>query len=86
MRVIVMFFFGLVLLIRPLVISAVIFITVFVIATLPFAGVGAVDGLQTLAVAHCMAGVQVSRVGTLKDLGVGILIVVIGRWLDDVVS
>jgi hypothetical protein len=33
-----------------------------------------------------MAGVQVSRVGTLKDLGVGILIVVIGRWLDDVVS
>jgi hypothetical protein len=45
MRVIVMFFFGLVLLIRPLVISAVIFITVFVIAMLPFAGIRAVDGL-----------------------------------------
>jgi hypothetical protein len=41
MRVLVMFSFGIVLLIRPLVIPAVVFVT----ATLPFAGVRAVDGL-----------------------------------------
>jgi hypothetical protein len=34
-----MFLFGLVLLIRPLVISAVVFVTVFVIAARPFTGV-----------------------------------------------
>jgi hypothetical protein len=44
-RVLVTFFFGLVLLIRPLVILAVIFVTVFVTAALTFAGVRAVDGL-----------------------------------------
>jgi hypothetical protein len=31
-----------------------------------------------------MARVQMSRVGTLKDLGIGILIVVLRRWLDGV--
>jgi hypothetical protein len=31
-----------------------------------------------------MARVQVSEVETLKDLGVGILIVALGRWLDGI--
>jgi hypothetical protein len=31
-----------------------------------------------------MAGVRVSWSGTLKDLRVGILIIALGRWLDDV--
>jgi hypothetical protein len=31
-----------------------------------------------------MAGVQVSWAGTLKDLGVGIIIVALGPWLDGV--
>jgi hypothetical protein len=84
MRVLVMFFFGLVLLIRTLVIPAVVFVTVFVTVALPFVGVQAVDGLQTPAVPHCMAGVQVSWAGTLKDLGVGILVVALGRWLDGI--
>jgi hypothetical protein len=44
-RVFVTFFFGLVLLIRPIVVLAVIFVAVFVTATLPFVGVRAVDGL-----------------------------------------
>jgi hypothetical protein len=44
-RVIVMFFFGLVLLIRPLVDLAVVFVAVFVTAALPLAGVRAVDRL-----------------------------------------
>jgi hypothetical protein len=45
MRVLVAFFFGLVLLIRPLVIPAVVFVAVFVTAALPLVGVRAVDGL-----------------------------------------
>jgi hypothetical protein len=45
MRVLVAFFFGLVLLIRPLVIPMVVFVVVFVTAALPFVGVRAVDGL-----------------------------------------
>jgi hypothetical protein len=44
-RVLVTFFFGLVLLIRPLVVPAIILVAVFVTAALPFAGVLAVDGL-----------------------------------------
>jgi hypothetical protein len=55
MRVLVMFFFGLVLLIRPLIVLTVIFVTVFVTAALPFAGVGVVDGLQTPVVPHYKA-------------------------------
>jgi hypothetical protein len=39
MRVLVAFFFGLVLLVGSLVVSAVIFVTVFVAAALPFSGV-----------------------------------------------
>jgi hypothetical protein len=31
-----------------------------------------------------MAGVRVSHAGTLKDLGVGILVVALGHWLDSV--
>jgi hypothetical protein len=49
-RVLVTFFFGLVLLIRPLVISTVVLVTVFVTTALPFVGVRAVDGLQTPAI------------------------------------
>jgi hypothetical protein len=45
MRVLVTFLFGLVLLIRSLVISVVVLVTVFVTATLPFLGVRAVDRL-----------------------------------------
>jgi hypothetical protein len=60
MRFLVMFFFGLVHLIRSLVILMVVFAAVFVIATLPFAGVRVVDGPQTPAIPHCMAGVQMS--------------------------
>jgi hypothetical protein len=78
MRVLV-FFFGLVLLIRPHVIPAVVFVAVFVTAALPLVGVRVVDGLLTPAVPHCMARVRVSRARTLKDLGVGILVVVLGR-------
>jgi hypothetical protein len=81
-----MIFFGLVLLIRPLVVSAVVLVAVFVTTALPFAGVQAVDGLQTLLVPYCMAGVWMSWAGTLKDLGVSILIVALGRWLDGVDS
>jgi hypothetical protein len=33
-----------------------------------------------------MARVQMSRAGTLKDLGIGILIVALRRWLDGVDS
>jgi hypothetical protein len=33
-----------------------------------------------------MARVWMSRARTLKDLGIGILIVALGRWLDDVVN
>jgi hypothetical protein len=77
-RVLVVFFFGLVLLIRPLVISAVVFVTVFVIVVLPLVGVRAVDGLQAPAIPHCMARARVSQVGTLKDLGVGIFVVALG--------
>jgi hypothetical protein len=33
-----------------------------------------------------MARVQMSRARTLKDLGIGILTVVLGRWLDGVVN
>jgi hypothetical protein len=33
-----------------------------------------------------MAGVRMSRAGTLRDLGIGILIVVLGCWLDSVVN
>jgi hypothetical protein len=83
-RVLVTFLFCLVLLIRPLVISAVIFVAVFVTTTLPFAGVRAVDRLQTPAIPHCMVRVWMSLAGTLKDLGIGILIVVLGRWLNNV--
>jgi hypothetical protein len=57
----------------------VVFITIFVIAALPFAGVRAVDGLWTPIVPHCMARVRVSRAGTRKDLRVGILVVKLGR-------
>jgi hypothetical protein len=63
MRVLVTFFFGLVLLIRPLVVLAVILVVIFVTAALPCAGVWA---------------------GTLKDLGVSILIVALWHWLDGV--
>jgi hypothetical protein len=56
-RVLVMFFFGLVLLIKPFVALAVVFVTVFVIAALLLAGVRAVDGLQAPAIPYCMAGV-----------------------------
>jgi hypothetical protein len=31
-----------------------------------------------------MVGVWMSRAGTLKDLGIGILIVMLGHWLDDI--
>jgi hypothetical protein len=31
-----------------------------------------------------MVGVWMSRAGTLKDLGIGIHIVALGRWLDGV--
>jgi hypothetical protein len=31
-----------------------------------------------------MAGVRMSQAGTLKDLGVGILIIALGRWFNDV--
>jgi hypothetical protein len=44
-RVLIMFLFGLVLLIRPLVILAVIFVAIFVATALPFAAVRAVDRL-----------------------------------------
>jgi hypothetical protein len=84
MRVLVMFFFSLILLIRPIVVPAVVFIAVFVSAMLPLAGIRAVDGLQAPAIPHCVARARVSRAGTLKDLGVGILIVVLGPWLDGV--
>jgi hypothetical protein len=84
MRVLVVFFFSLVLLIRPIVVLTVVFIVIFVSATLPLAGIQAVDGLQAPAIPHCVAGARVSRAGTLKDLGVGILIVALGPWLDGV--
>jgi hypothetical protein len=45
MRVLVVFLLGLVLLIRPLVVLAVIFVIVFVTAVLPFGGIRAVDRL-----------------------------------------
>jgi hypothetical protein len=80
------FFFDLVLLIRHLVIPMVVLVIVFVATALPLAGVRAVDGLQTLAIPHCMAEVQMSWAGTLKDLRVGILIVALGHWLDGVVN
>jgi hypothetical protein len=83
-RVLVAFFFGLILLIKPLVVPAIIFVVVFVTAALPFVGVRVVDGLQTPTVPHCMAEVWVSWAGTLKDLGVGILIVTLGPWLNGV--
>jgi hypothetical protein len=38
-RVLIAFFFGLVLLIRPLVVPSVVFVAVFVATVLPFAGV-----------------------------------------------
>jgi hypothetical protein len=57
-RVLVMLFFGLVLLIRPLVVLTIVFLAVFVTAALPFAGVRAVDGLQAPAVPHCIARVR----------------------------
>jgi hypothetical protein len=44
-RVLVAFLFGLVLLIRPLIILTVVFVAVFVTAALPFVGFRAVDGL-----------------------------------------
>jgi hypothetical protein len=84
MRVLVAFLFDLVLLIRPLVIPAIVFVTVFVAVALPFAGVRAVDRRQTPAIPHYMARVRMSRAGPLKDLGIGILIVVLRRWLDGV--
>jgi hypothetical protein len=31
-----------------------------------------------------LADVRISWVGTMKDLGIGILIVALGRWLDGV--
>jgi hypothetical protein len=43
MRVLVMFLFGLVLLIRSLVVPVIVFVTVFVTVALPFVGVRAVD-------------------------------------------
>jgi hypothetical protein len=43
MRVLVMFLFGLVLLIRSLVVPVIVFVTVFVTAALPFVGVRAID-------------------------------------------
>jgi hypothetical protein len=45
MRVLVTFFFGLVLLIRPLVVPTVVLVAVFLTIALPFAGVLAIDGL-----------------------------------------
>jgi hypothetical protein len=33
-----------------------------------------------------MAEVWMSQARTLKDLGIGILIVALGRWLDDVIN
>jgi hypothetical protein len=78
-RVLVTFFSGLVLLIRPLIVPAVVFVTVFVAAALPFAGVRAIDRLQTPAIPHCMVGIWMSQAGNLKDLGIGILIVVLWR-------
>jgi hypothetical protein len=45
MRVLVMLFFGLVLLIRPFVIPMVVLVTLFVTAALPLAGVQTLDGL-----------------------------------------
>jgi uncharacterized membrane protein YidH (DUF202 family) len=33
-----------------------------------------------------MARVRMSQAGTLKNLGIGILIVALGRWLDDIDS
>jgi hypothetical protein len=86
MRVLVMFFFDFVLPIRPLVVSAVVFVTVFVTVVLPLAGIRAVDRLQDPAIPHCMARVRVSWAGTLEDLGVGILVVALGPWLDGVDS
>jgi hypothetical protein len=83
-RVLIAFLFGLVLLIRPLVVLAIIFVAIFVAAALPFAGVQVVDRLQTLAIPHCMVGIWMNQTGTLKDLGIGILIVALGRWLDSV--
>jgi hypothetical protein len=83
-RVLIALLFGLVLLIRPLVVLAIIFIAIFVAAALPFAGVQVLDRLQTLAIPHCMVGVRMNQTGTLKDLGIGILIVALGRWLDSV--
>jgi hypothetical protein len=59
-RLLVTFFLGLVLLIRPLVILVIVFVAVFVTAALPFTGVQAVDGLQTPAVPHWMIGVRMS--------------------------
>jgi hypothetical protein len=84
MRVLVTFLFGLVLLIRPFVIPLVIFVAVFIAAVLPFMSVRAVDRLLTPAIPYCMAGVWMGRAGTQKDLGIGILIVTLGRWLDGV--
>jgi hypothetical protein len=81
-----MFFIDLVLLIRPLVVPAVVFIAIFVTAALPLAGVRAVDGFQAPAIPYCMVRVRVSQAGTPKDLGVGILVVALGPWLDGVDS
>jgi hypothetical protein len=83
-RVLIMFIFGLVLFIRSLIILAVILVAVFVTAVVPFLRVRAVNSLQTPTIAHCMAVVRMSRAGTLKDLGIGILIIALGRWLDGV--
>jgi hypothetical protein len=60
MRVLVAFLFGLVLLIGPLIISAIIFVIVLVAAALPFMSVRVVDRLQTPAISHYMARVRMS--------------------------
>jgi hypothetical protein len=84
MRVLVAFLLGLILLIGPLVVLAVVFVTILVAATLPFTSVRAVGRLQTGAISHCMTRVRMSRAGPLKDLGVGILIIALRRWLDGI--
>jgi hypothetical protein len=83
-RVLVGFLFGLVLLIGPLVVPTIVFVTVLIATVLPFTSIRAIDRLQTPAISHCMAIVQMSRAGPLKDLGVGILIIALGCWLDGV--
>jgi hypothetical protein len=54
-RVFVAFLFSLVLLIGPLVVLAVIFVTVLVATALPFTSIQVIDRLQTPAISHCMA-------------------------------